>query len=209
MADQPPKTPEPEASPPSDEASAPAQSAAVPPAAAAVLAQLAAATARIGAPYVPPIAGPGIQLTLPGIIQQAHWQGPYPPPEAVERYEKILPGALDRMIAMAERLQAAQIDETRRVHEFTQRDSRRGHWLGWSTTAFAMCCAIGCLYFGSQVVAIAFLSVPVMAVAKALVESVKSQSPADIIKAAAQAPPSGPPAAAPNMPATQPAPRSS
>src|SRR5947208_2283302 len=40
------------------------------------------------------------------------WQGQYPPPESVEHYEKVLPGSFDRMIAMAERLQAAQIDES-------------------------------------------------------------------------------------------------
>ena len=31
------------------------------------------------------------------------WQGQYPPPEAIEHYEKVLPGSFDRMIAMAER----------------------------------------------------------------------------------------------------------
>jgi uncharacterized membrane protein len=157
---------------------------------------------RVGMPF-PSVLGAGVQFTLPGIIQQAqHWQGPYPPPDAIERYEAVLPGAFNRMIAMAEQLQAAQIEEARRVNEYTQRDSRRGLWLGWSTTVLAMIGAIGCLYFNSPWVAAAFLSVPVMAVARALVESAKSQSPTEIIRAAAQTPtPSAPAAPVPPAPA--------
>jgi hypothetical protein len=97
----------------------------------------------------------------------------------------------NRMVSMAEQLQAAQIEEARRIHELTRLDSRRGQWLGWSTTVLAMGGAMGCLYFGYPWVAAPFLSVPVMAVAKALVESAKSQSPAEIIKAATQMPPAG------------------
>ena len=32
------------------------------------------------------------------------WQGQFPPPDAVEKYEAVLPGAFDRIVAMAERL---------------------------------------------------------------------------------------------------------
>src|SRR6516164_4459803 len=53
----------------------------------------------------------GIQLS--GILQQSlHWQGPYPSPDAVERYERVQPGTFDRLIKMAEQLQAAQIQQS-------------------------------------------------------------------------------------------------
>src|SRR5438552_10293716 len=35
-------------------------------------------------------------------IQAATFSGPLPPPEALERYNQILPGAAERIIAMAE-----------------------------------------------------------------------------------------------------------
>ncbi len=108
-------------------------------------------------------------------VQTQVWQGQYPPPEAVERYERVSPGAFDRMIRMAEQLQAAQIENLRRAQEYLQTDTRRGHWLGWSVAILAMGGALGCLALGYPWVASLFLGIPVMAVAKALIESVKSK----------------------------------
>lgn len=120
-----------------------------------------------------PVTGaPQTQLTLPGILQEAqHWTGPYPPPEAVERYERVLRGSFNRMITMAEQLQAQQISQTYLILRNTQRDNRRGHWLGFLTTILAMVCALGCLFLDYPWIALAFVSIPVMAVAKAFVES--------------------------------------
>ena len=112
------------------------------------------------------------QLTLPGILQETqHWTGPYPPPKTVERYERVLPGSFNRIISMAEQLQAQQISQAYLVLRNTQRDNRRGHWLGFLTTILAMVCALGCLFLDYPWVALAFVSIPVMAIAKALVES--------------------------------------
>jgi len=103
------------------------------------------------------------------------WQGQYPPPEAVEHYERILPGSFDRMIGMAERLQAAQIDESRRALDYTQADARRGHWLGAAIAVLAMMGALICLRLDFPFVAAIFVGIPVMAVAKALIETATSQ----------------------------------
>jgi uncharacterized membrane protein len=112
-------------------------------------------------------------------LQQAVqiWQSPYPPPDAVERYEKICPGAFDRILAMAERLQAAQIEQGRTVAQFTQNDTKRGQWLGFLVAIGSLLGVVASLALGSPWVAVAFLSVPVMAVAKALIDSAKA-SPA-------------------------------
>jgi uncharacterized membrane protein len=142
---------------------------------------------------------PGGQLSQ---IQQTIqlWQGQYPPPEAIEHYEKVLPGSFDRMIAMAERLQAAQIDESRRAHDYTHADNRRGQWLGFSAAVTAMFCALAAVWLDNPWVAAAFVSVPVMGVAKVLVESVRKPSPADFLTAAASQPSGN----APAMPETPP-----
>jgi Predicted membrane protein (DUF2335) len=99
------------------------------------------------------------------------WQGQYPPPDAIERYEKVLPGSFDRMITMAEELQAAQIGESGRVVGYTNAASRRGHYLGAGTMVVAMGCALAALYLGNGWVAGAFLTLPVMGVAKSLGDS--------------------------------------
>jgi uncharacterized membrane protein len=127
---------------------------------------------------LPPIAQQTVQIT---------WQGQYPLPEAIERYEKVLPGSFDRMIAMAERLEAAQIDESRRVHDYTHADSRRGHWLGFFAAVAAMLCSLAALAFGYPWVAGAFISVPVMGVAKALVDAARTTTPTDRLPAANKA----------------------
>ena len=139
----------------------------------------------------------GQQLMLPGIVQQqaVHWQGPYPPPEAVERYERVLPGTFNRLITMAEQLQAAQIVQSNKALDYTHSTNTRGQWLGFVATALAMIGALGCVALGQPLVAGAFLSVPVLAVAKALVETVKRPTGKDIIQAATEAAaPAEPPA---------------
>jgi uncharacterized membrane protein len=146
-----------------------------------ILAQLAQ---RGGLPY----AGGPLGLPVPQIQL---WQGQYPPPEAVKEYEKILPGSFNRMIRMAERLQEAQIAETERAQAYTANDSKRGHWLGFSTTIFAIAGAISCTVAGAITgasgvywVAGTLVAVPVMAVARALIESARTSSARDLIQAA-------------------------
>lgn len=131
-------------------------------------------------PYVPRLGG--AQLPLPFIHQQIEaWQGPFPPPEAVREYEKILPGTFNRLITMAEQAQAAQIETVRDAQKYSRRDTRRGHILGFLLSLAAMCAAAWCSHAGQPWVAVAFLSVPVMAVARALVETSKSKASTAVV----------------------------
>jgi uncharacterized membrane protein len=118
----------------------------------------------------PPAPGTAIAVQA----QQTIWQGPYPPPEAIERYETVLPGSFDRILKMVEKLQDAQIEQNKNALLFTRNDTRRAHWLGFSLGAIACGGAVACLVFGYPWVAAAFLSVPVLGVANALIESVKT-----------------------------------
>jgi hypothetical protein len=90
------------------------------------------------------------------------------------------------MVTMAEQLQAQQISQAYFVLRNTQRDNRRGHWLGFLTTILAMVCALGCLFLDYPWVALAFVSIPVMAAANALVESAKAPTTTEL-KAAKKA----------------------
>ena len=108
-------------------------------------------------------------------IQQQLWQGPYPPPEAVERYDKVHPGAFARILTMAENMQAAQIDQSKIALGNAHSDIRRGHWLGFSIGALALIGAVVIGLWGNAWLAAAFLAVPVMGLAKALVESTRQR----------------------------------
>jgi len=144
----------------------------------------------------------GIQLPFPGMlpihqvqqVQQVQvWQGQFPPPEAIERYEVVHPGAFDRLIRMAERQQEATIASTQQAMTYQANDVRRGHILGAVVTLAAMAGSGFAALHGATAVAVVFLGVPVMTVAKAFLDSatvnkqVVSQAKAAEAKGADQA----------------------
>jgi uncharacterized membrane protein len=115
--------------------------------------------------------GPAALLTGMQIQQTQVWQGHLPPPEAIERYEALLPGAFDRLLKMAEKQQDGQIRNIEQAQLFTRDDTRWGQVLGAVISAFAMAGAVWCVHEKQPYVAALFLGVPVLAVAKALIES--------------------------------------
>jgi hypothetical protein len=124
-------------------------------------------------------AGPFFPMAISAHAQMQMWQGPYPPPDAVERYEKLLPGSFHRILTMAENMQAAQIKQSGDAQTYTQRDSRRATWLGWSIGAMAVAGAITCAYLQYPILAAAFLALPLLGLGKVIIESTKQQSAAN------------------------------
>ena len=106
-------------------------------------------------------------------IQMVQWQGHYPPPEAVERFERLAPGAFDRMLSMAERAQAGQLATVADVNRNIREDAQRGALLGTAITLASMLGAGVCAYIGQPWVAGAFLGVPVLSVARSLIETTR------------------------------------
>ena len=116
-------------------------------------------------PYMTSSGGPAPAVLT---LQQTSWQGPYPSPEAIERFEAVMPGSWHRILEMAERSQAAQIESERRGQEFLQRDTRRAHYLGAVISVSALLGAVVCAYFQSPVIGAALVSLPVMSVVQTL-----------------------------------------
>lgn len=127
------------------------------------------------------------------------WQGPYPPPEAIERYENVLPGTFERFISMAERLQAAQIVQSDKVITLSHADNGRGAWLGALLAAAAMAGALVAQGMGSVTVACFFLGVPLTGVCRSLIEAARKPNVAILQPPAAQRPqlPKSPPISKP------------
>jgi uncharacterized membrane protein len=133
------------------------------------------ATPTTGSPYNPL---PQQQVLVLGTGDS--WEGPFPPPEVLYEYEKILPGSFDRLLKMAERSQAGTIEALGRAQEFTRHDIRRGHYLGWATAVIAILAAVYCAHIKQPWVASAIVAVPVMAVAQILVgrhKEIKGSTP--------------------------------
>jgi len=106
-------------------------------------------------------------------ILQTHWQGPFPPPDAVERYEKVHDGAFNRILTLAEQLQNAQIAQSSTALGHHHADVRRAQWLATGSMIAAMAGALLSAVAGHDVIAGLFLAVPVMGVVKALVDSAR------------------------------------
>ena len=102
------------------------------------------------------------------------WLAPFPPPQAVFEYERILPGTWERLLRMAEEAQAADISNLRNNEEYQRRDVKRGQLLGVVAMFAAMAGAIYCVKLNQPWVAAAFLSMTVMAVARSFIESIRS-----------------------------------
>ena len=91
------------------------------------------------------------------------WMAPFPPPQAVLKYEEALPGSWDRMLTMAEEAQAADIRNVEHKGEYVSRGFARGQVYGFVAILVAMGSALCCARLNQPWVAAAFLSVTVMA----------------------------------------------
>ena len=79
-------------------------------------------------------------------IVSQKFSGPLPPPELLEGYERILPGAADRILRMAE---LAQEEDNRQV----VLGNDRGQWLSFSILMTSLCIAAFAIYKGQEVAA--------------------------------------------------------
>ncbi len=132
-----------------------------------------------GTPGMPP---PGVQFQQVSLqLQQQHPL--FPPPDAIQAYEKVLPGAFDRIIKMAEKAQRDQAESVVSANESVQKDVMRGQLLGASISIVAMAFAMWCVFLHEAVVAAIFVSVPVMGVAKALIDSARAPKPTPTLPA--------------------------
>ena len=99
---------------------------------------------------------PETVAALVQVVAERSWSGPLPAPEALDGYERIVPGAADRIITMAEKEQADR-------HEMGNGDqlvTKRGQWLAAAIcVVFASVGLIGILK-GNSIVGIAAMILP-------------------------------------------------
>jgi uncharacterized membrane protein len=122
-----------------------------------------------------------LQTQIQAMAQmQAH--GPFPSPVAIKEYEAILPGTFERILKMAEAAQSDQTETVKFAQRGQRRDTARVHWLAAGMSIAAMIGAGFCAWIHEPWVAGCFLGVPVFAVARALIESLKAPSADQIIQ---------------------------
>jgi uncharacterized membrane protein len=120
-----------------------------------------------------------LQAQIQAMMQmQPH--GMFPPPAALKEYEAILPGTFERIMRMAEKAQQDQTDTVVSAQQALQRDTARVHWLAAGISLAAMVGAAYCASIHETIVAGCFLGVPVFAVIKAFIDSLKAPSAKDL-----------------------------
>lgn len=119
------------------------------------------------------VLGPALGVQQIAALQLQVWQGQFPPPDAVEAYNRASPQAFDRMITMAEKLQDAQIELNSKGADAARADTRRGHYLGSTVTLSALAGAVACAWLNQPWVAAILCGVPVLSVANILVANAR------------------------------------
>lgn len=98
------------------------------------------------------------------------WEGPLPPPAALEHFDRVIPGGATRILVMAEQEQAHRVEFEKRALTATIADKRRGQWMGWIVAIAAVAGAIWTAANGAAwQVSVALVSVPVLGIVKALI----------------------------------------
>lgn len=103
--------------------------------------------------------------------QIAQWQGPLPPPGALEQFDRIIPNGAERIMVMCEKEQDARIHNERRITTAEIAIEAGGRVIGALLILACVAAAIWSISVGADWrVTLGFLSVPVMGAAAKLLE---------------------------------------
>ena len=86
-------------------------------------------------------------------VQQTTFSGPIPHPELLRGYNEIVPGAAERILAMAERDAAHQRVMEAAALQAARSEVRLGQWLGFCIGMAVLSTCIAALFLGSPWVA--------------------------------------------------------
>ena len=109
---------------------------------------------------------PQRQNNAPQLVQHTQqWQGPLPPPAALEQFDRIVPNGAERIFAMVEQEQAHRIKYEAGKLAASTSDFRRGSWMGFSLAVLCVVGATVTAYIGAHAaVSVALVGVPIMGV---------------------------------------------
>jgi len=99
--------------------------------------------------------------------KQQVFSGPLPPPKHLAEYEKIVPGAAERIILMAEReqehihkLEDEQQEMSQKIVSADIKSSKRGEWFGFIIGVLGICGAVVSASYGYKTVSILLALAP-------------------------------------------------
>lgn len=119
----------------------------------------------------PPKPAPESPANGQTVLASAQWQGPLPPPGALEQFDKIIPNGAERIMVMCEKEQDARIANDRMLSMAEVAIEGGGRLVGAVLVLACVAAAAWSIHVGADwKVTIGFLSVPVMGAAAKLFE---------------------------------------
>jgi len=105
-------------------------------------------------------------------VSHEQWSGPLPPPEALARFNDIVPNGAERIFKMAEDEQEHRIASERTGLVASIAEAKRGQLLGASISIISLISAGISVYLGAHLAVTALMvGVPIMGLAKSIVDS--------------------------------------
>ncbi|MCH8169100.1 MAG: DUF2335 domain-containing protein [Proteobacteria bacterium] len=114
-------------------------------------------------------------LSVEQVSAQRFWSGALPRPEDLAKYNAIVPGAAERILAMAEKEQEHRIALEQQIVPANATAGKHGQWLGAGISLLALLSAAFTAVMGAPwQVSVALVGVPVPSVARSLVTAFKT-----------------------------------
>ena len=124
-----------------------------------------------------------------GVLVQASWSGPLPPPGALQQYDAVAPGAANRILVMAENVQQHEIDlekaaSAREDMTLSLADktltsdvsqSKRGLWFAFIIALLVIGLGAFLIFLGKEILGLAVTLTPLAALAGLFVYGTESR----------------------------------
>lgn len=91
--------------------------------------------------------------------------GPFPPPDILEQYNQVLPGAAERIFSLTEREQQHRHDLQKKAINGALNKDRRGQWMGFGITVLVLFIACYFAYIGNSAFAMTLVTIDMVALA--------------------------------------------
>lgn len=93
------------------------------------------------------------------------FEGPFPHPQILEQYNKVLPGAAERVFTLTEKEQSHRHDIQKTAITGAISRDRRGQWMGYTITILVLLIAVYFAYRGNTAFAGTLITVDLVALA--------------------------------------------
>jgi len=108
------------------------------------------------------------QQTSPTVTHRqtfAHWEGPLPPPGALQQFNEVIPNGAERVMVLCEKQSSHRQELERKVIDSRIANMKRGQIFALLVAVLTLLVAGCCAYIGQPVVALAIVGIDLVSLA--------------------------------------------